>query len=405
MMRRLAILMLPLIFLFACDAVTTSFSTTQTTAEASTAETTATYMTTTFLSTTETTIPGTTAVTTTLPPIAVPTGLAMSSAAVLTWDPVTGVDTYVLLVDDEEISVSGCVYDMSSYPDDLYTIRVKAVDGVRQSAYSDAASFRILLHPEVPWGLSIAGGFLVWNAVDGASGYRVLVNGAETDVTDTAYDLSGLEANAYYVLMVEACFDGGFVSDPSVELRYHTYVDLQVTLDIQYDKNDPGDLSVDLTEHAWTLDGLVAPEDYLLPDDDWDYTDGVLTIADFYLASLSYGEKEFLLLTPEGSALLRLAVVDDRQPYMVSSSQVTFTGEDIWLEFELYDGEIVSVSGNDIAVSDYAISDSLLVIDAAYVAAKFANEPERTVLILGYNLSANTNVVIGYIFIRLPSGD
>ncbi|HAQ56339.1 MAG TPA: hypothetical protein DCR44_02890 [Acholeplasmatales bacterium] len=392
---RLRILIL-FIFLFAlvgCDSLI-SVTTTMTT-ESTTIVTTMTTVT-----TEPTTAEATT--TTTLAPLPVPYDLELDDEELLTWTGFSPDASYIVEVDGVEYPMAGTEFDMSTYPDAVYLIRIRTVLGYRMSEFSLPVSFTILNHPEIPWNLLFMGNYLTWNETQNAIGYRVSVDEVDTDVADAAFDLTGLEANAFHTLSVRALYEGGFVSDASIPVYYHTYFTDAGTANTSFNKNAPLDVVCDFTEETWTFEGILF-DDVPLDEAFYSVTDNILTFLDDYLIELPYDDYEFLVLTSEGYVTLILDVVDDRQPFMISSNQVIFTGSDIILTFEVYDGAIVSVSGNDITSADYLILGNTVTISAAYVVAKFNENPDRAVLILGYNVSANDYVSIGYVFIRLPA--
>jgi len=331
-----------------------------------------------------------------------PDGLELDEDELLTWNVFSPDATYVVEIDGVEHAVTGASFDMSSYPDAVYLVRVKMILGVRQSDYSDDYTFTIRNHPEIPWNLRIEEIALRWDEPDGAIGYRLDINGETIDVPSPWFYLDGMELNALFTFTVRALYEGEIVSAPAAPFYYHTYHVSVGSASVSYNKNAPADAVSDFSEETWTFEGVLC-EGVPVPETDYAFTGGFLTLMEGFLSEFPYGAYEYLVLTSEGSLTLSLQVVDDRQPYMISSNQITFTGSDIVLTFEVYDGMVVGLSGNDIAATDYLIDGNTVTISAVYVALKFAENPERTVLILGYNVSANDYVSIGYVFIRLPA--
>ncbi|MFA5005879.1 MAG: hypothetical protein WC509_00205 [Candidatus Izemoplasmatales bacterium] len=399
MKRRFLVLILTLSALAGCTSITTqsTSSTVSTSTTVSTVTTTAT--TTTGTTTAEATTA--TVTTVTLAPLDAPSDLYMNAQELLSWTPVSETATYVLEIDGVEIAVDGTSYDMSSYPDSAYGIRIRAVDGVRRSDYSEMFDFFILNHPTVPFDVRVDGLTLRWNQTENAVGYRVTVNGIDTDVPYSSFDLNPLQVNAVYLITVSSLYGNGIVSDPSLPVYYHTYLNVLGEAEASFDKSAPFDVVLDLSEETGTVEEIWyagCP----MPDSDERLDGNVITFPASFLDTFDYGEYEYLVLTTEGSFAFSLSVVDDRAPYMVSSGQIVFSGADIVLEFEVYDGFVEGVSGNDIVAADYLIDGTRVVISAAYVQNKFAMEPDRTALILGITLRANDDVTLAFVFIRLP---
>ena len=62
--------------------------------------------------------------------------------------------------------------------------------------------------------------FLVWNSVEGATGYVVSVEGVEHESSETRFDLSTITDPADYIIRVKACGDG-FADSDWVTRNYH----------------------------------------------------------------------------------------------------------------------------------------------------------------------------------------
>lgn len=350
--------------------------------------------------TTTTTTFGTT--TTTSPiPLAIPSGIVLEDGSLI-WDAVEGATAYVLELDGTEYNLEVPSYDLSSLLDGTHTARVLSQDGVRRSSFSDLVTFLLIQHPGVPYGLKEEAGFLIWDPVDNATGYRVVYGETSADVEGTSFALSALPANSLFSFTVSALFGDDTVSDPSLPFLYDTCATELDEIGMRFLKSAPQDLILDFSLETWTFLGIKTAEGTLLDPSLYTLDAGILTFAQETLLDFPYGIQDYRILTDAGFVAFSMEIADDRQPYMVSSGQVTFTGEDILLEFEIYDGTIDALSGNGITEQDYLIQGNTVRISAAYVAGKFAENPERVTLILGYTLSANQYVSIGYVFIRLP---
>jgi len=256
--------------------------------------------------------------------------------------------------------------------------------------------------PGVPAGLSVTDDTLSWIPVEGAFTYEVRQGDTTVVTPGAAYDLSAFAINDTYAFQVRTVFPDDTRSAYSAEILWHHYEVLAGISDT-IDNTPAVAYETGFAAGGLVLRGVLDEDGIPLSDDLYAFAGGVLTIAAAHVGTLAVGTHVLTILTSAGAAELSLTVVDDEKPYMISSSQVVFTGADVSLDFNVYDGTIVSLSGNDIEPSDYAIDGSSVTIAAAYIEGKFTDEPERTVLILGYQLQAGDHTTIGYVFIRMPS--
>ena len=129
-----------------------------------------------------------------------------------------------------------------------------------------------------------------------------------------------------------------------------------------------------------------------------------LKLKSSYIKTLSIGEYEFTISTDQGDFTLDLNVIETTRPYMISKSTVeTDFSSNLTFTFELFGGNIKSLSGNSIKSSDYSISGNQLTIKKAFVEESFNATESIETLVLAYSLEVGTHTVIGYIFITATS--
>jgi hypothetical protein len=125
-----------------------------------------------------------------------------------------------------------------------------------------------------------------------------------------------------------------------------------------------------------------------------------LKLKSSYMQTLELGDHSFLITTDQGEFTLNLKIIDTTRPYMISKSTVAsdFLSNQIFI-FELFGGEIKSVSGHEITSTDYTIRGNELTIKKGFIRAAFESNESMETLVLGYTLQVESHTVIGYIFI------
>jgi|GEM_PF-3415835 len=371
--------------------------------------------TTTTLSTTNTTTssipPTTTTTTTTTITTTLPTVLNMTlQNGVLTWSEVANATSYSLTLvveqipfPESEIIVNEPSYTLVDVPFGNLTVIIQAFN--ENTPISTPTEFRFVYHPLLvaPSIISIENGMLKWNAVQHATGYTIYL-GSHPAVSVLAETLeveidSLLDPLLEYSITIVTKFQS-WESPPSQPILYSRTFEHIQTINFTFSKADGQTFMYDFQNLE--LEILQLEGNLELSEEDYTFEEGVLTILQSFFDTLEYGEYQVLIYANIGLIHLNIQIVDTRKPYMVSSSQIYVSlGQSATLEFVLYDGEIGSVSGNDITEEDYTIEGSTLIINGEYIQRIFTRDPERTVLILGYTLTANQHITIGYLFIRI----
>jgi hypothetical protein len=366
------------------------------------------------LSTTSTTVAQTTTVTTTtttsMAQLSAPQNLRIEDK-VLLWDAVSNATTYLVTIDDVGVLATESFYSLEEQPYRVMVVSVVAkADGYRDSVPT-AATLEHAPNLLAPSGIRISNGFLWWDAVPEAMFYLLNINGTELLISgsngnppvELAYDLSLLNRNEYHTIRVVAGHLG-WLSPASATIVFDGSFDFAGTFSLSHSLALESDLQIDLGHsdlELFDIEGEGYESGGLLRIS---YQNGIVVFHQDYLEELAYGDFTFTLTTSYGIFDIQLNIHDTRKPYMLSSSQINVAiGFDVILDFALFDGVFASLSGNGIVATDYAIDGSRLTINAAYIDFIFARDPDRTVLILGYTLSANDNITIGYLFIRRPS--
>ncbi|MFW6272588.1 MAG: hypothetical protein ACOC2U_02260 [bacterium] len=154
------------------------------------------------------------------------------------------------------------------------------------------------------------------------------------------------------------------------------------------------------------LTNIDITDDYYLTDLDGNSLDAgdIIVKNDYYEIKsdyiLSKDEEvvEFYLYFDNYKSLISITLNEKDQPYIISSSVVHTDGEsDLVFQFELFDGIIKQVNGNELSESDYLINDNLLTIESLYINDQFNDSDSFSI---DYVLEED-GLVLGFININL----
>jgi uncharacterized protein YcfL len=329
----------------------------------------------------------------------------------LRWNAVVGANIYHLTINGVSVQTEETAWSIEEL--DYGMIEISIVASGEGVLDSNPVVTTLEFAPDLfgVYNFRIVDKILSWNPQPLADRYLIFINGDiitfpidETTLPeDLFYDLSNLEPNAFYEISVAVGYRQ-WTSGWSSFLQYDGAFEYNGLFAFTYALSQTDDLVFELGGVDTQIlqiegEGFLGGEVQKIS---WEGND--VTFHKEYLQDLSYGEKSFLFTTSEGIYEIRIDVVDTRKPYLVSSSQINVAlGADAVVTFELYDGEFVSLSGNDITEDDYSVVGNVLTISGSYIQAIFQRDAERTVLILGYYLTANEHITVGYLFIRIQS--
>jgi len=114
---------------------------------------------------------------------------------VVTWDAVTGADSYVVVVDSNSQTVTVTSFDLKTLNLTAgdHTVQVVAQSGTEVSMPSTSLNYTVQASSlGAPQNVAIANGVVTWNAVTGATAYVVHVDSATYEVTVRTYNLNSL---------------------------------------------------------------------------------------------------------------------------------------------------------------------------------------------------------------------
>lgn len=329
----------------------------------------------------------------------------------MVWDAIPQVSGYELMINDSLYTTYEASFSLAEIDYGSLEISIVAFGANAERSLPTTIEIDYVPHLEAPQGVRILDGVLYWDETANASHYIVVIDAVTYDVlgegtnppTDLSYSLSSLSANEYHSIYVLAAF-ANWLSEPSATVSYDGTFEFSGSFALEYSLESLEDLTLEFENKSMLLYKIEGEHFYEGGILGMGYDAGILCFHRDYLEELSYGEFVFTLATSDGIYEIQLTIKDTREPFLVSSSQIyVVLGNDVVLDFELYDGEFLDLSGNDITVADYTFEGSQLTISGDYIQYIFNRDPDRTVLILGYTLSANEDITIGYLFIRIQT--
>lgn len=324
---------------------------------------------------------------------------------ILTWTAINGASGYELTINETIHHISDVTYnffDFSDFEEGSYTVKIKSVKTVfgkdQTSAFSEPYEVVVVSKYQAPTDLHQEGGNLIWDYSLLVTGFVVSINGEEQIIDDDYFDLQTLSSDNVYAIKVKALFPSAKESPYSSLFIYHTYQDLSDEINYSFLKSSNTNLVIDLDE-AWVINRIATKDNQTLDDSVYNL-DEYLVIDDLFLKTLDYGPFVLFLHTTLGTVLILIEITDDRRPYLISQSEIGYVEcQDIQLEFNLFDGEVVSITGNDISKEDYIIVGSKVIISGPFVSSKFRADESLHFLIFHYRLRSTVYDEVGYIII------
>lgn len=186
---------------------------------------------------------------TTILSVETPTNVEVNERLV-SWDLVNNATEYVVKLDDQTYNVETNEFNIPLSVSGSVSVQVKAKNDDAESEYSEAITINLTRKLEAPSNLDYVDNQIVWDAVSGANGYIVNINGAEFFTENTYYPYEIEDGATIKVLAVGSTSEGIESSD------YTDILDLTVPL------NAPENIV--LTEGTLTWDEVENATGYIL---------------------------------------------------------------------------------------------------------------------------------------------
>ncbi len=325
----------------------------------------------------------------------VPTNI-VQNGEILTWDSVEDATYYSVMIGLNEQTTIETSISLLSFENGSYDVQVRAYNKSEHSIYSDTITIVIKRDYDIPQELSFDDGLISWSSLVDSTSYTLNINGETIEVFDTSYNLSVVQ-NTIYEISIKANYQSGS-SVFSETLYVHTFSTADTVYDTDFNRLLPIGLDVILADEisieAFFVDGEYQPLSYITKDHE------KLQFNGDWLTILSPGTYTFTLITLTSRIDINVTVYEDNNPTMLSSNTVIYNGEDMSFAFELFGGEISSLSGQDITSDDYSITEDQITIYSSFIDGILNDNPDRETVIFSYTIRKDEDIKIGYIFIQ-----
>lgn len=172
-------------------------------------------------------------------------------------------------------------------------------------------------------------------------------------------------------------------------------------IELAFSYNLSTNLDLDITLSNDVIVESVFSEALAFDNTSYTYQDGIISIGNEYLKTLSDGFIEVLLTSENDTYNIEIEIIDDRIPQLASENEVIFqSGTNINLVFELYGGSVVQLNGNNISEIDYTIDGNSVIINTSFIDELLVSDPLRERVIISYYLENKGFITIGYLFIE-----
>ncbi len=305
----------------------------------------------------------------------------------LVWPAINGADYYVLILNNEEIVVMSNEFLISNLADDSYNAKVKAVgQGFKDSLFSPIYSFTIPnLLPE-PTNLRIIEKQLMWDYSFSYDFFTVYLNDELYETDKTYFDLSFLPENMKYEIYIIANLENE-VSKASKLIDYFPYENLFMIKKDVFNKANKNNYILELEISDLTFDWEKNSD---FSSQDIFVQDNKIIIENSYFQEKEYGKNVLLITSSYGLIIFVLDIYDSRNPSVALSPYNRHQiGIDLIVNFNIYDKELIGISGSQISSYDYKLSKDSVIINYEYIERIFNISLTRQTIILAARFKYN----------------
>lgn len=314
------------------------------------------------------------------------------------FDAVENAEMYILEVNGVTHELTDTMFELPMIS--TYDVRVKSrAEGYQDSYYTEMLNFTVEFDFVSPSNINLIDGILFWDPVPNALSYLINVDGLTYSTSDTSMEIS-LYSSIQKEIKIRSIYRLG-VSDYSIPIYASSEITVLSSVTKNYSTLSTFDLEVKSFENNPSVMSIRNIADELVDLSNILIANNKIFFKSSFLQSQLTGLHIYIIETNFGYHQVKINITNTDRPYMISGSEIlTDFKEDVTIEFELFGGNFLSMSGNDISVYEYTISGNKVTIDKEFMVSQFIKVPSRTTLILGYTLESGDNVVIGYIFIK-----
>ncbi len=305
----------------------------------------------------------------------------------LSWEKISNARNYLLLLNEEEISLSTNSYDVSELEQKLYSARVKAVFANNESLYSNTLRFVVKKTPFNS--LTFYQGKVHWNTIKGATYDLVVKKGDQTidskrRLTQTSYAVDSSYIEDIYVYEVKSYIAEFLITSD-------TLVYDNVIKDFIRGKGNL-EIEVDNPQDVYINDVKLSGNYELLLDK--------VIINDTLLSSYPNGLIVISISGPNAKTFF----YDVKNPTIKlnSSSSLAYQEDDVVFTFELNDYELLSID-KKLENDDFQMEDNRLIIKNEYIQSYLEEFPDSNSIALAFAFKRGemeTTVFLLYIVLK-----
>lgn len=306
----------------------------------------------------------------------------------VTWESIDNRDNYILNINGVDHNLEDNVYDLSNLDIGSYVFKVKVVIDEKESPYSNTIEYDWVYTVPIS-NITIEGNTVTWNQITSDDNYHVELSGDKTDIefdtTTPRIDFSEYE-DVIFQVVINVYYGGNLISNNEFIVDFYSYT--------YYDETQ--DFLIDGVE---SLDTIYFGNEEL-SNALYTFESNSLSISKVFLIDKPVGSYQVQLMN-EIPYYFMIDIIQVSKPHIVSSSEFDYTGEDIIVLFEVYEGQISWINGHQMSDFDYEIQVNQLTIFHEYIDTIIANEPDRDTLVIAYTLVNGPYTVYGAIIINL----
>lgn len=318
------------------------------------------------------------------------------------WDEIIDATAYSIKINNTVYTITDASFSLENLPNGTYDIRVRSHKDDLLSYFSPV--LKVILNRDYQGFefVTLVDHTIYFPEIDGVTSYALYYGDTLlTTFQAGSIDLSSisLTPNQLYELKIAAIYpttDKVF----SETIFYHTYVDLDIFIETTFDHTLIDHLDIQLSSQV-DIDYMLYNNE-VIPTSQYAFNDNVLTLEHDAFHPTEEGTHYIYILTTSGFITIKINVINQSNPRISSSDTVIYSGEDLNFTFEMNGGLFVGLSGNTITQDEYQFMNQTLIIKSSYVERMLLDNPTRQTIILVYQLSKNTNITMGFIFINIP---
>jgi hypothetical protein len=314
----------------------------------------------------------------------------------LRWDSVSGAMTYEVYLDEVMHVVSDNFFVIEE--EGSYDIKIIAkAPGHLDSDASEILEVDIDYENEVDFTFSKNEDIISWNEVEDAEEYNLFINGTKFVTESASYDISEIDEGVLRIT-VQAVYPIGVSNVSDIFTIEHDLV-LEDEIYFQYSLNSSVDIII-WEEFSGPVYVMNSDGEFMDIDNVLDTSGVNFKILSSFMHQQDYTIEDhpfiFYIVSQGSKYPLAITITNKNVPYIISSSvRETDGSKDEKFQFELFDGTLYSVTGakdDDISIE---LSDSVLTIEAEFIADKFEDSDS---FVLTYVINVGQDSVLGYLY-------